>query len=376
MLKTGLKLQNQSDKQSAIALYEKGQFADAEILCKQLCTKDTNDPMIWCLRAGIQGELKDYIKAKFFAKKALNLDPDYANAHIIIGDANSALKQPQKAIQSYLKALSIDPTSTDASCNLCSIYLYLHQLDNAMEIVGKALKHSPDNPDVIYLQATINRRLGNLETAKNQLSALVESNLQVKMFIAVSTELGKVLEKLERYDDAYNAYESSQRAYENAYSKDADLIFEQINRQKEALMITQPANWKHTKHYHNRPTSIFLVGFPRSGTTLLEQILSSHSQICVSGETGILNHVIDALSTIFSDKSPSYPDNLHKLKPNHIRKLQDIYWEHADALFQHPIIKQHFVDKLPLNVIHLPFIYRIFPNARIIFANEIRVTSA
>ena len=355
-------------KQLAYALYEAGQLEKAENLCKWLCENEPDDTAIWCLRAGIQGMLNEFNKAKKFAAHAIKLSPKNINAYCILGDSYVALKKFGKAIDCYRQVLDLDPGNIDASCNLCNVYIYKHQLIDAKNIIKQALELYPKNPDINYHTAVLDRRLGNLDAAKKRLKKLIDDDLPINSFIKISNELGKTLEKLEQYNDAFKAYEASQNTYMQEYSHGSELIFDEIKKQKYALQITQPATWKKTGSKKERPDPIFLVGFPRSGTTLLEQILSTHSQVSVTGEDSILNDVIAAIPDTISVKNSTYPNNLHLMKPAEIRKLRDIYWKRAAKFIKDKFINHRLVDKLPLNIIHLPLIYRLFPNTHIIFA--------
>lgn len=353
-------------KQLAYELYEAGQLDEAEKLCKQLCNIEPKDSSNWVLRAGIHGLLKQFKEAKLYAKQAIKLSPGNVNAHTILGDSYAALKNPEKAIESYQQSLNLDPENVDAICNLCNIYVYKHELLKARKIIEQTLKYNPKHPDINYYAAVLDRRFGNLDAAKTRLNTLLDNKLPVNSFVKISNELGKILEELEEYNGAFKAYEASQQAYMGEYFHGAELIFDEIKKQKLALQITQPTTWKKVGSKNNRPDPIFLVSFPRSGTTLLEQILSSHSQISVTGEDSILNDVIAAIPDNNTDYF--YPNNLHLIKPVEIRKLREIYWKRAASFIKDKPFNQRLVDKLPLNIIHLPFIYRLFPNAHIIFA--------
>lgn len=106
---------------------------------------------------------------------------------------------------------------------------------------------------------------------------------------------------------------------------------------------------------------VFLVGFPRSGTTLLDQILDSHPGIQVAEEKPMM----EQLKRAVADRTGSYPDGLAQLSGEDIAALQSLYWSHA-AEFVTRDPDAVFVDKLPLNIEKTVLIHRVFPNAKFI----------
>src|SRR5262249_22022889 len=109
-------------------------------------------------------------------------------------------------------------------------------------------------------------------------------------------------------------------------------------------------------------TPVFLVGFPRSGTTLLEQILASHPQVATLEERDTLD---DAASQLMSSDSALRRWAL--LSSAEIERLRTSYWQRVDAVTPIPL-RAAFVDKQPLNAVMLPLIHRLFPDARIFLA--------
>ena len=109
---------------------------------------------------------------------------------------------------------------------------------------------------------------------------------------------------------------------------------------------------------------IFIVGFPRSGTTLLEQMLDAHPGVRSMDERAFLQNVIKKVQAV-SDRV--YPDDLDQLEPGELEELRGVYWECVRGVVQlQP--GERLVDKNPLNILRLPMIHRIFPHARIVLA--------
>ena len=115
-----------------------------------------------------------------------------------------------------------------------------------------------------------------------------------------------------------------------------------------------------------RSNPVFLVGFPRSGTTLLDTILQSHRAISVVEETNAVRNVRKAL-----ERFPGgYPDGLAELDPDLLAALRQIYFTELDKHQKPEDQPAVVVDKLPLNIVEAGLIHRIFPQARFLFAQR------
>ena len=121
--------------------------------------------------------------------------------------------------------------------------------------------------------------------------------------------------------------------------------------------------WPQLPAPSTQESPVFIVGFPRSGTTLLEQILDAHPQLRSMDERAFLQNVVDRMS----DFACRYPDDLGALSSAQCDDLRQLYINLASAVAPRAI-GQRIVDKNPLNLLRLPLIYRLFPNARIILA--------
>jgi hypothetical protein len=120
-----------------------------------------------------------------------------------------------------------------------------------------------------------------------------------------------------------------------------------------------------TSSDENVTDPVFLVGFPRSGTTLLGQILDSHSSLVLIEEQAMLDLVIDKIS----NGEGKYPDCLDNLSQDDIKELRGIYFDCAHK-YSSPQPGQVIIDKFPLHIVHVALIQKIFPKARYIFAQR------
>ncbi|MEQ1867516.1 MAG: sulfotransferase, partial [Micropepsaceae bacterium] len=179
--------------------------------------------------------------------------------------------------------------------------------------------------------------------------------------------LGEAYDKLGRFDDAFAAFT---RANGLQFSQFAQVLGNDqgplapgsVNRLREFVAGTNVSSWSDAPPVEGR-VPVFLVGFPRSGTTLLDQILASHPRITTLEERQTLAGPAEALF-----KRGEGFERWVSLSGAEVERLRALYWQQVNVGLSGVAIKDVFVDKLPLNAIYLPLIYRLFPAAKIVLA--------
>ena len=184
-------------------------------------------------------------------------------------------------------------------------------------------------------------------------------------------EKGRILDKLARYDEAFACFDAAKRRareiagkrYLETEARDmADRLRQFFVGERLRLMPPCPPR-------EDRAQPIFILGFPRSGTTLMEQALSSHPRISAGDELPFINECCDSIGRWFG--SPlSYPEALAELwmgdNRRGLEELRDIYLRKVELRGIVRPGSAHFTDKMPLNEMHLGLIACIFPRAPLI----------
>jgi tetratricopeptide (TPR) repeat protein len=307
----------------------------------------------------------------------LRLDPDNAQLHFELGNIYQTIRHNQEAVNALQKAISLSPDLYDAKAKLADVLESMNRLDEAKKIADNLLSLSPDQPLANLVLAKIERRDGKLETAKQRLqkvsAILSKNNANNDIHAGILTELGITLDRLGEYDEAFSAF--SQANQQMAHLPSSKLVDPQrafhiienyrgwLNNKSKAVLIT-------SAEFHTNdtlPTPIFLVGFPRSGTTLTEQILAAYENVTTADELPVLHQIVSNIGQILNSDCNS-TSCLDTLDESAIIILRQYYWKQMTTALGNKILNRHFIDKMPLNIIHLGLIERIFPDAKIIVA--------
>jgi tetratricopeptide (TPR) repeat protein len=341
-------------------------------------------------------------------KKALAIKPDYAEAHNNLGATLQELGQLDMATKNYEKALAIEPDYAEANNNLGNILRELGQLDMAVKSYEKALAIKPDYAVAHYNLGVVLKEFGQRDTAVKSFekalaiqpnyvkahlslsilkeftendsqitlmqSLLSNSNLSQSDRIKLCFALAKANDNLGNQDELFkylhegNRLRKEELNYSLDKSKD---LFSFIKELFSALptVIEQSLSFKPST---KRP--IFIVGMPRSGTTLVEQIISSHHAVHGAGELTTLptligpivkNHITHGssiASTTIGDKKMNIA-NTYNLPGEAFLSIREKY---LDALSNLNVPESVITDKLPLNFQYIGFILSAFPEAKIV----------
>ena len=296
--------------------------------------------------------------------KALQIRPDYAEAHNNMGVALKDQDRLEEAVASFSKALQIKPDYAEAHSNLCELYEKQNNLAELEKALERAMRDcGGDNPDVLFRRAQFASRKGKFEEAAGYLDKVRAGALQPSLRPSYFSLLGKTCDKLDRFDKAFAAF-----AKQNELTKgsadgrkfNADGYLNSILSRKEAWTTDVKPRWASPATGRKQKSPAFLVGFPRSGTTLLDTILRSHAEIAVLEEKPMVAAMSKALG------QAQTPQNLNRLAEAGVGKLRDAYFEELKRQLETGDDGKLVIDKLPLNITCAGMINRAFPDAKFI----------
>ncbi len=291
--------------------------------------------------------------------------PDYAEAHNNLGVTLHELGRLDEALASYNQAITFKPDYAEAHLNLCELLEKMNRTDEVLSVIRSASgKIFRNTADFLYFEALIEFRKENYKTAEELVKKININELLEKRQPAAMQLQGDLYHYNKDYCAAFQAYK-----LQNEHVKDSPKYRKQepekffVQQRGKVAQIEQlqerSAYKSEIKPSWIQPT--FLIGFPRSGTTLLDTILRTHSNIDVLEELPMLRKMNAGLGDIQS---------VSKIEAMDYTAVKIASGFYLEELKKHIEVgkKQTIVDKLPLNVLHLPLINQVFPNARYIIA--------
>jgi Tfp pilus assembly protein PilF len=287
---------------------------------------------------------------------ALYDSPRYLN---MAGTVYTEVGMPEKAWPLFVRANELQPEISLFQANLAACAVFVGEIEQARETFQKLLEKNPHHQRNHY-------QLSRLEPAKDKRhieqmeNVLRETKLSPDRNIFLYYALGKEYEDLGEWDTAFEYYQKGGAAAVGVMDYDVSSDIAILDKATEICT----REWLHdgTAPAPTPRTPLFVVGLPRTGTTLTERILSSHSRVASVGETEFVQMVIRRESGVATVEKMT-PQILDGFASRDISVLTEGYLDAVDyRLHDEPI----FVDKLPFNVQYLGFIAKAFPEAPLV----------
>ena len=301
-------------------------------------------------------------------RQALNIDPKMTVAHNNLGVALNELGCEEKAIECYRTAVEQRPDFIDAYNNLAALLEGQNRIAEARHAVDCALAIDPHSFFAKLNQAQLEIRQEQYAPALKLLSELVKESPPIEFASKTYTALGVVYDKLGKYQEAFETFKKANTI--EAASNRARCL--ESDRKKDLNWLDRVRVWNESVRCKDcdsnafcgdLPRLIFLIGFPRSGTTLLEQIIRTNSKVAVLEEKPLLENIIQSIVP-----GSENDDRLLKISDSVAAEAGRRYLKLAGGLVGETLHEKVILDKLPLNIIYLGFIQRIFPQAKVIVA--------
>jgi tetratricopeptide (TPR) repeat protein len=304
------------------------------------------------------GRLAD---AEALYREAVQLHPDAAAAHVGLGLALRDQARGSEAEICFRDALRLDPQCAEAHTALGLLHQFQGRAGDARAALIAALHSDPNN---IWALSGLSRLTAvdgytfTDEDLKRMEALARQSALPPKERSTVHFALARVYEHQRAYDEAFGHYsQANQLLSETLPPYDPAQHSQFVDR---LIAVLAPAFFERALGVHSE-LPIFVVGMPRSGTTLAEQILASHPRVRGLGEL----HDIGQIATVFVKRlggPASYPESLTRLDAALARPFAEEYLRRL----QQGGDATRVVDKMPLNYQHLGIIALLFPDARIV----------
>lgn len=286
------------------------------------------------------------------------------HARYELANCLTRLRRRPEAMEHYQAIVKLDPGNAQVAANLASLLERENCLDEAEHWTGRALLLDPANQTAQMTRATLQRRSGKFPQAAEGFRNLIARIDQPINRSIAWNQLGQCLEGMGDWDGAFEAFSESNRILKTHHPDSrpdprGPQGLQTLARIHAWLQETPMAAWK-TPSMQDAGGIAFLVGFPRSGTTLLDRMLSAHPDIEVLEEKSLF-------SPLHKDwAAPGALESLTEVSEAQIIDAREIYRREMSRHRRQPGLPL-VIDKLPLNLSYLFLIQRLFPQAPVIF---------
>ena len=380
--------------QLAVDLYRSGDFEKAEGICNQLISEnpknvflynllglilvgeDKIDEALNCYKKGINLDPNhamiynniallytnnkfDNKKAEYFYNKSISANPKNPEAYNNLGTLYKSMDKFEEAINSFKKAIEANSKLVQAYHNLGNIYITIGKFSEAKKILHEAITIDPYYTNSHRsLSRLIKYNKADIHFQKLK-KIYKEKNIKTVDKINIAFALGKAYEDMNDYKNSFKMYQEANSIYDQ---KTGYLVERDQKRFKNIKNIFHKNLFEKFKNCgFNDPSPIFILGMPRSGTTLVEQILSSHPEVFGAGEQIIIVKLLEKnfgkknLSLFFEDDKNFKKDLFESIGKEYVSTIKNISGD-----------SKRFTDKLPENFFWIGLIKLILPNAKIL----------
>jgi len=310
---------------------------------------------------------KNYAQAEAVLRRVVQMAPGHAPALTFLGHVLRQAGKVHEAVPFMKRAVEIYPAGQDGWYALISLYEFLARLEDAEKAIAEARKHIPETPEFVFFEAQVARRRGGAKDALAIMEKYRPGMRKTPRNFTFFYELASMYDKVKDFDEAFSNCSLANELWlqsDAVKGMDRAGLPGRIDKRRATFTPEWVKAWTPSLRIDGKkPEPVFLVGFPRSGTTLLGQILSSHAKIDVADECPALKKTMHAIGTETNDYMDALPslsgNELEKLRENYIRDLQSYGCDSS---------RPFIVDKMPLHLIDAGLIYRLFPDAKFILA--------
>ena len=376
-------------------LMHEGELLQADQVCRRFLQQNKHDVEGLFLLAEIGIQLKVYSEAEFLLESCLELYPEHQGAGMAHLKLLSKMGKFEQAKARADALLQFSPENIPVITARASALVGIGELETAIDTYQTLLANNPDQPGVQLLLGHALKAQGKLPEAisayqaayqykpdfgdaywslantktyafsDEELNTLrhevqnqhIHSDDKVHMYFA----LGKAYEDKKQFEDSFHAYQQGNALKQQNLGYDAAFIEKQVEAQIEHC--PRALFEKHQDVGDPRPDPIFIVGLPRAGSTLLEQILASHSQVDGTME---LHNILGLVSRL-RGQSNRYPKILNEIDPSYFARFGEQFLQDTRIYRKSAPL---FIDKMPNNFVHIGLIKLILPNAKIIDARR------
>lgn len=346
--------------QQVLTLYQQGRFKEAEGICLQLLEKFPEKPELLFMLGNAELQQKRYDDALSHIQQAARINPDKYEYHLQIGIIYYSLNKNSEAIESYRRANTLKPGDEAILSNLALALKQDGVLAETESLYHQILTINPNQPKILFFLSNLKKFNRDDDNVLQQIRSLLhDDKLNVTDQGYLHFALAKALSDIQDHDASFSHLKQGNALVRSTLDFNLDKsrrLFDRIKTTFNAEFFSSLA-----RSGSEDETPIFIVGMPRSGSTLTEQILASHPLVYGADEQ-IYFYNAAYTSTATLNKT-NFPEAAASLENHELKQIADHY---LTSLRSHSDNHPHITDKMLGNIIHVGLIKMVFPRAKVI----------
>jgi thioredoxin-like negative regulator of GroEL len=358
--------------QQARALWQANRFDEALQLFENAVQRHPQN-LVALIDAGrALGARFEIARAEKIVDRLLSAAGNRADIIHLAGQTYRMIFRPDQAMHCFEKALAMSKEIPDTYLELAILYDRRHRLDEALALTNECVRRFPDYFEAHLFKAHVLRRLKSHSEAETLLRTLALNESAHPVIRAQAfAELAQQLDQHNQFREAMATMlkcKEIMRQFEAPVLREAEFVLDHLNRLTNELTPAHFKRWAdEAKQFAPRKTAV-LTSFPRSGTTLLEQVLDSHSALVSSDEReAFARDIFPAMWLTPATPAPTV-ESLDRVPASRLAQLRDRYFNYMEAALNEPIGGRIHLDKNPPMTLVLPGFLRLFPETKILFA--------
>lgn len=357
--------------QAAQALFNEGRYDDAIELFKDAIGREPDNVRTYVLLARAYAERCDFARMELIHERLIQRAPRHPGVHHYIGETFGLLKLPGRAIAAYQKSAHLPGGGPPTWMELASLYERAHRLEEAEELIERTVRSGYSVPLVSLVRGRIQRRKKCFDEAESSYLAAIRQAREGSDWVAQGwSEIALMRDSRGDFDGAMEAMERCKHVLkqrELPHLKASESVHAQIRLMVADISRDHFRRWRDQLHQLEPRRNALLTGFPRSGTTLLEQMLDAHPDLISSEERDIVGRDLYH-KVVHRRGSASLLEVIDQLPVDEIDAGRRRYFTGMEYLLGAPVGSRMHLDKNPSYNPTIPLMLRVLPETRMIVA--------
>jgi len=353
----------------AFLLFSRGERVECERLARRALRGAPRHPRAHGILGLIFTETNRAAAGEFHFRRAIEIEGESARVLVNLAGCLKSLGKVEESEAAYRRALALEPKNVDALIGLCRLEEARRDLPRAWDYLKQAEEATDGKGDFSLTRAILYGREKKNDLAEEELTKSQTSGRRLTAIARL--ERGRLYDRMERFDEAWADFvegkrlcrEVQGRRYREGLAKDQNRRLTAFFLRGRMELLPRAAVQV------QKPQPVFIVGYPRSGTTMVEQTITAHPLVSAGDELPFVNDIARTAPRLLGSEL-RYPECLADLWFGDNRlaldQLRDVYLQRAEQLGIWEEGARYFTDKMPLNETHLGLIHLMFPEAPIV----------